>query len=186
MVDVAGRPSVGQEVVVAGVSRFNPIELALFVRALPLARRAQRVRSVPIRLVVEDLGRRGGGVRGVSIERSARAAARACARWSSWFGGMNTCLVRSLVLGGLLAGREDVVLNLGFRRGEDPEPRLAGHAWVTVGGTPVGEDGHLAGARYTRVLEIPYCEAARRASQGVRDTAKTEGRSAVHTGTDDT
>lgn len=162
--DVPGGPGVGQEVVVAGVGRFNPVELALFLRAIPLAWRAQRVRMLPIHVVVEDLCRRGGGVHWVSIDRLARAAERAGARWNSWFGGMNTCLVRSLILGALLAGRGGVVLNLGFRRGENSEPRLAGHAWVTVGGLPVGGDAHLAETRYTRVLELPYCAAARRAS----------------------
>jgi len=154
----------GLEVGVSGVGRFNPVELALFVRALPLAWRAQRVRTLPVHAVVEDLCRWSAGLHEVSIERLARAADRAGARWNSWFGGMNTCLIRALVLGALLADRGEVVLNLGFRRGDDPEPRLAGHAWVTVGGRPVGSDGHLAGSGYTRVLEIPYRATARRAS----------------------
>lgn len=148
----------------ASADRINPIELALVVRALPLARRAQRVRTVPIHTVVQDLCSRGGGSKKLSVERLARAAARACARWQAWFGGANTCLVRSLVLGALLSDREEVVLNLGFRAGDDSRPELAGHAWVTVGGQAAGSDGHLAENRYTRVLEIPFCASVRGAS----------------------
>jgi hypothetical protein len=63
-----------------------------------------------------------------------------------------------LILGGLLAGRGGVVLNVGFRREEEGEPGLAGHAWVTLDGLPVGSDGHLAETGYTRVLEVPFGE----------------------------
>jgi hypothetical protein len=59
------------------------------------------------------------------------------------------------VLGGLLAGRGEVVLNIGFRPGEE-EPTLDGHAWVTVDGNPVGADGGLSKERYTRVLAVPF------------------------------
>jgi hypothetical protein len=138
----------------------------LFAKALPLARRAQRVQTVPIRAVVEDLYTRGGGLTEVSADRLARAAERATARWASWFGGINTCLVRSLVLGALLAGRREVVLNVGFLPGDDAEPGLAGHAWVTVGGRPVGGDADDAENSYTRVLEIPYCVSAGGDSRG--------------------
>jgi hypothetical protein len=83
------------------------------------------------------------------------AAVRAVARWRRWFGGVDTCLTRSLVLGSLLAGRGEVMLNIGFRPGED-EPALDGHAWVSVDGEPVGADGNLARERYTRVLTVPF------------------------------
>jgi len=66
---------------------------------------------------------------------------------------MDTCLIRSLVLGGLLAGRGEVMLNIGFRPGEE-EPSVDGHAGVTVDGRPVGADGDLARERYTRVLTV--------------------------------
>ena len=76
-------------------------------------------------------------------------------RWRRWFGGVDTCLTRSLVLGGLLAGRGEVELNVGFRPGER-EPAVDGHAWVTVDGRPVGNDGRLAEERYTRVIAVPF------------------------------
>jgi hypothetical protein len=138
------------------LGRLNLVDLALFARVLPLVARAQRVRTVPIRELVADLGRRGGDMTGYPVDRLSLAADRAAGRWTAWFGGMNTCLVRSLALGALLVDRGDVVLNVGFRSGDDPEPRLAGHAWVTVNGQPVGSDGDLAGICFTRVLEVPY------------------------------
>lgn len=141
------------------VGRFNPVDLFLFARALPLAKRAQRARSVPIPVLVTDLRRHGAGLGGYPIDRLSLAAERATARWSTWFGGMNTCLVRSLVLGGLLGDRGDVVLNVGFCPGDGPEPSLTGHAWVTVNSKPVGRDGDLAATRYTRVLEVQYRDA---------------------------
>jgi hypothetical protein len=58
-------------------------------------------------------------------------------------------------MGGLLAGRGEVALNIGFRPGEE-EPALDGHAWVTVDGRAVGTDGSLAKERYTRVLTVPF------------------------------
>lgn len=138
------------------VGRFDPVDLLLFVRALPLAKRAQRVRTVPIPVLVTDLHRHGAEFGGYSIDRLSLAAERATARWSAWFGGMNTCLVRSLVLGAMLGDRGDVVLNVGFRPGDGPQPGLNGHAWVTVDSIPVGRDGDLAATRYTRVLEVQY------------------------------
>ena len=139
------------------IGRFNPVDLALFARALPLVRRAQDVRQFPLTDLVEDLSTRGRGLTGFSIDRLARAAERASVRWTSWVGGMNTCLVRSLVFGALLADRRGVALNVGFKSDDDPEPRLAGHAWITVAGVAVGGDGDLAENSYTRVLEIPFC-----------------------------
>lgn len=138
------------------VSRLNPVDLALFARALWLAKAAQRVRTVPIPAVVADLVQRSGGLAHHPVDRLSRAAVRATGRWAAWFGGSDTCLIRALVLGSLLADRGDVVLNVGFREGEGSEPGLAGHAWLTVGGEPTGSDADRAESRFTRVLEVPY------------------------------
>ena len=110
--------------------------MLLFLTALPLARRAQRVASTRLPDVVAEMGRWrvfsfeflvlssprppgvgkverqaagadvdvGIGVRGseaqdIDAERVARAAGRATARWARWFGGLDTCLTRSLVAG---------------------------------------------------------------------------------------
>jgi len=154
------------------LGRLNLVDLALFARVLPLVARAQRVRTVPIRELVADLGRRGGGMTGYPVDRLSLAAERATRRWTVWFDGMNTCLVRSLALGAMLADRGDVVLNLGFRPGDDPEPRLAGHAWITVDGHPVGSDGELAGNCFTRVLEVPYRESVQRNPDQGRESGR--------------
>jgi hypothetical protein len=91
------------------------------------------------------------------LERVARAAGRSTSRWARWFGGLDTCLTRSLVAGSLLAGRGEVVLQVGFRPGE-AEQVVDGHAWITMDGEPVGPDGQLAEERYERVMSIPFGE----------------------------
>ena len=133
----------------------GPVDVGLFIRALLLARRAQRVRSTPVAEVVTEIARSGGGGGLRPEDRVELAARRAVARWRRWFGGIDTCLTRSLVLGGMLAGRGEVLLNVGFRPGEE-ELAVDGHAWVTVDGRPVGGDGALAQERYTRILAVPF------------------------------
>lgn len=123
-----------------------------------LARTAQRVKSSPIPDVVGVISRQGGGGRDYPVRRVELATKRAISRWRRWFGGVDSCLTRSLVMGGLLAGRGDVTLNIGFRPGEE-EPVLDGHAWVTIDGRPTGADGGLAKERYTRVLTVPFSRA---------------------------
>ena len=136
-------------------SRLNPADVGLFLRALVLARHAQRVRRAPVPDVVASIASRGGGGGRQPTQRVELATIRAVATWRRWCGGIDTCLTRSLVLCGMLAGRGDVELNIGFRPGEE-EPALDGHAWVTVDGCPVGSDGSLAQERYTRVLAVPF------------------------------
>jgi hypothetical protein len=124
-----------------------------------LTETAQRVRSSPIADVVELISLRGGGGRDHPLRRVELATKRAVSRWRRWFGGIDSCLTRSLVMGGLLIGRGEVALNIGFRPGEE-EPALDGHAWVTIDGHPIGADGGLAKERYTRVLTVPMSRAS--------------------------
>jgi hypothetical protein len=126
--------------------------------ALPLARRAQRVTDTPLDELVVALARRRRTA-GVAPDRIALAAARATARWARWFGGLDSCLTRSLVAGAMLAGRGGVALHIGFRPGQG-EQAVDGHAWITVGGRPVGIDAALAEEAYTRTLSIPFGEGA--------------------------
>ncbi len=99
-----------------------------------------------------------GGVAG--REKEARrvqvAAGRACSAYGRLFGGLDSCLTRSLVAGAMLSEAHDVVLHVGFRPGSDDVP-VDGHAWLTVDGArldaipPDDLDRPYAG-----VLEIPF------------------------------
>jgi hypothetical protein len=143
----------------SATTRFNPVDIVLFLRAMRLTETAQRVKSLPIADVVELISLHGGGGRDHPLRRVELATKRAVTRWRRWFGGIDSCLTRSLVMGGLLIGRGEVALNIGFRPGEE-EPALDGHAWVTVDGHPIGTDGGLAKERYTRVLTVPMSRAS--------------------------
>lgn len=58
-------------------------------------------------------------------------AARLGRRLGGW---LDTCLLRSLVAGTLLADRPGVVLRVGVRRSASAAARLRAHAWLTVDG----------------------------------------------------
>jgi hypothetical protein len=131
-----------------------PLDLLLMLRALPLARQAQQVSDTPVPELVTHMSAARRRFR-AAPERIALAAARATARWARWFGGIDTCLTRSLAAGAMLAGRGEVVLHVGFRPGQE-ERMVDGHAWITVEGEPVGADGRVAGEPYTKVLAIPF------------------------------
>ena len=122
-------------------------EVVLFVRALPLARVAQVVKVEPLPKVVERMGARG---RGIAVDDALRASQRACNRWARWFGGIDTCLTRSLVAGALLAGSHEVVLHVGFRPTDRGAGAVDGHAWLMVDGEPVEPTG------LDREHEAPY------------------------------
>ena len=135
--------------------KYNPVDLLLFLKAIPLARRAQRVKSEPLNQVVIEMSRRNGVALTYPIERVAQAAARATTRWSRWFGGLDSCLTRSLVLGSMLCNRGNVELNIGFRS-DDNHDAVSGHAWISVDGRPVGPDSGLADDTYSRLREVPF------------------------------
>ena len=85
-----------------------------------------------------------------------RAAQRACNRWGRWFGGINTCLTRSLVAGALLAGGHEVVLHVGFRPTDRGPEAVDGHAWLVVDGEVVELTGldHEHGEPYSTTLRL--------------------------------
>jgi hypothetical protein len=134
------------------------LDIMLLLCALPAARHAQRVADMPLPALVAAMA---GGMPAPTADASriALAAARATHRWARWFGGLDSCLTRSLATGAMLAGRAEVVLHVGFRPGEQQRV-VDGHAWVTVDGTPVGADADMADEHYTRVLSIPFQTAA--------------------------
>ena len=133
-------------------------EVVLFVRALPVAMAAQAVRTEPLPAVVAAVRARAIGS-GVSDPKAAvRAAQRACGRWARWFGGLDSCLTRSLVAGALLAGRHEVVLHVGFRPTQQGADAVDGHAWLVVDGTAVELTGLDArpGEPYSSSLQLPF------------------------------
>ena len=85
-----------------------------------------------------------------------RAAQRACSRWARWFGGLDTCLTRSLVAGALLAGSHEVVLHVGFRPTDRGAEAVDGHAWLVVDGEVLELTGldHEHGEPYSTTLEL--------------------------------
>ena len=123
-------------------SRFLPIslrgvtlkELRSFFYALRLGFIAQRIaRGTPLEQLIDILlttGRRPP--KNLREDEAMLAAARAGHRLQT-LGMLNTCLIRSLVAGSLLADREDVTLQLGNRRDETSENGLDGHAWLMLG-----------------------------------------------------
>jgi hypothetical protein len=135
--------------------RFRELgDLILFVRALPLARRAQAVLRLPLPEVVAAMAAAGG--RENRVRKVRVAAGRACSRYGRWFGGLDSCLTRSLVAGALLSSTHDVVLHVGFRPGE-AEPPADGHAWLTVNGERIDVAPPDTGAgTYDEVLRFPF------------------------------
>jgi hypothetical protein len=131
-------------------------EVVLFLRALPVAAAAQRVQSEPLPAVVAAVRARAIGPGVGDPAAAVRAAQRACARWARWFGGLDSCLTRSLVAGALLAGRHEVVLHVGFRPSQAGAAAVDGHAWLRVDGELVELTGldHDHGEPYTTSLEL--------------------------------
>ncbi len=138
----------------AAAERYGAREVALFLHALRLSVKAQRVRRRPLDEVVHALVATRALPRAVGAGEAARAAGRACGRMARWARGLDSCLTRSLVAGALLADQPRVVLHVGFR-----EPGVAalheGHAWVTLGETEVtaAADGEHGGP-FVEALQV--------------------------------
>ena len=131
-------------------------EVFLFVRAMPVAMAAQGVRDEPLAKVIEKVRRLSGRSGVERVEDAVRAAQRACNRWTRWFGGIDTCLTRSLVAGALLAGSHEVVLHVGFRPSDRGVEAVDGHAWLVVDGEKAELTGHehRHEAPYESTLEL--------------------------------
>ncbi|MCP4897070.1 MAG: lasso peptide biosynthesis B2 protein [bacterium] len=131
-------------------------DVLLVLRALVLARKAQQVRRRPVRDVVTELGSTHGIVNPRSAEQAVRAATRAGIRYARWFGGLDTCLTRSLVAGALLSPNHDVELNMGCRT-PNGEALVDGHAWLLVDGRRVDATAQAQNEEpYTTVVTLPF------------------------------
>ncbi len=113
-------------------------EILLFAHALRQGWRAQAIRrGVPLPVTIARLCASRGLPRRVGAAEGRRATRRACSRLARHLGALDSCLIRSLVLGSLLADQEKVRLHIGLRKKADSGDPLAGHAWVTLAGLPV-------------------------------------------------
>jgi hypothetical protein len=147
----------------------SPREIALFLHALRLARRAQDVGRIPLPRLVTVLPRLSGLPRHVDADDALRATLRAVSRGERWFGWLGTCLVKALVLSALVADRQDVELVLGVRRGTGGAP-VDGHAWVRVEGREISLLGsqEAEGEGYVTMTTFPVrVETGRRPRLGI-------------------
>lgn len=131
-------------------------ELGLFLQALRLARLAQWVSAQPVDLVARRmLGLPLLPCR-LSLPSAALAAGRASRWWSRLTTGLDSCLIRTLVTGVLLADRPGVVLHVGFRPSGGTGAPHDGHAWLTVDGRelPQGSTAPEPGEPFTEVRAI--------------------------------
>jgi len=139
-----------------GESRFRrPSDVLLVVVGLRLAWAAQRVVDTPLPTLAARLARTRWLPRDVTPARAVCAASRACRLLRRLVGTRDTCLIRSLVAGALLADQDQVELCVGFRPGEEPSNPVDGHAWITMAGEPVAPDVGLADADYSELLRLP-------------------------------
>ena len=136
-------------------SKYSWREVSAFLAALRLTPKAQKVKILPLPAVIETMGRAGWSSL-VDPGEATRAAQRACGRWARWFGGIDTCLTRSLVAGALLAGSHEVVLHVGFRPTDQGPESVDGHAWLVVDGEVLELTGldHEHGEPYSTTLEL--------------------------------
>jgi len=153
------RPPITSWEACAGPKRRGVREVAMFLAALPLAIKAQRVRREPLPIVVEKLVSFRAVPDFKAPEPIVRAAARSCAKVRVWFGGLDTCLTRSLVAGRLLSGCGVVILHVGFRPGES-YGTADGHAWLTLDERRVELASRLEAGRddFTMTLALPFVE----------------------------
>ncbi len=132
-------------------------EIVLFLRALRLVRLAQQVSTRPVDQVARRMTELSWLPRNLSPRAAGVAADRAGRWWSRLTTGRNSCLIRTLVTGAMLADRPGVVLHVGFRPSTGNGVLHDGHAWLTVDGRdmPEGSSATGPGEPYTESLAIP-------------------------------
>jgi hypothetical protein len=138
----------------AGAARHRSLaDVRWFLAALRRARIVRKRLALPLKDTAAILAILAP-VHPPSPETAWVAAARAARRVQRVAGGPDTCLVRALIAGSLLAARGGVRLHLGFRPGE-AGGSAAGHAWLEGREFELGRDGS-AGAVYDPALTVPF------------------------------
>jgi hypothetical protein len=130
-------------------------QLYLFAHAVRLSWKAQKLkRGVPLGQLVEQLTALALLPRGVDPANAWRSTVRASRRLRTYLNGLDTCLVRSLVVGTLLSDQPDVRLHIGARIAEENSDPLQGHSWVTLDDRviPDRSDRHESGEAYQEIL----------------------------------
>ncbi len=131
----------------------SPADVRWFLAALRRARIVRRQLTEPLPGTIAALAAMAP-VRPPTPEVAWVAAVRASGRLRQLAGGPDTCLVRALIAGALLAARGDVRLSLGFRPGE-AGAAADGHAWIAGADFELGRDA-AAGPEYAPVLSLPF------------------------------
>jgi Transglutaminase-like superfamily len=131
----------------------SPADVRWFLAALRRARLVRRRLEQPLPDTIAALAAMAP-VRPPTPEVAWVAAVRASGRLRRLAGGPDTCLVRALIAGSLLAARGDVRLHLGFRPGE-AGAAADGHAWLSGGDFELGRDA-APGPAYEPVLSLPF------------------------------
>lgn len=97
---------------------------------------------------------------GPTPARSAPADAIRAAAWAArvgrrLMGRRDTCLIRSLIAGALVADLDDVAVRVGVYRPWSSGDLLDAHAWLTVAGREVPASREPAGDRFEEVVVMP-------------------------------
>lgn len=132
----------------------TPGDILLALRTLAVAMRAQRAREVPLPELLEQLAGRPGPSCG-DVDRARAAAGRALRLLRLATGSLDTCLMRALTVGRLLAPHHRVHLCLGFRPAPGGRP-ADGHAWLKVDGRELQVAVPPEGTPYEPATEIPF------------------------------
>jgi hypothetical protein len=130
-----------------------PADVRWFLVAVRRAWLVRRRLDLPLRETIETLAALGPA-KPPSPDVAWIAAVRAAGRVKRLAGAPDTCLVRALIAGSLLAARGDVRLHLGYRPGQPDRP-VDGHAWLAGADFELGRDS-AAGPPHEPALTLPF------------------------------
>lgn len=103
----------------------------MFIQAARLTVHARQIRDRNLQQIVDSMLALPCLPTDVLPKEAKVAAVRAVVRMARWLDMLDTCLVRSLVVGTLLSDRDGMELHIGFRRQPAADNLLEGHAWVS-------------------------------------------------------
>lgn len=116
-------------------ARFS--ELPLLACALLIGLRAQKAKQRPMHEVLAKL-LHTHSCRAKTPFAARRAAYRAT-RIFGWFGLLDTCIVRALIVCTLLKEHKQLQIHIGFRDADGTSLAADGHTWVMLNGSNVSD-----------------------------------------------